>query len=83
MDKIWCKYEIVHQRLDLVSFCLLTGVKCGNIISNYWMRLSMIYEMEEGVIPSRPVTAFIRDLSDNSSDHTKAESNNFFIDHSK
>ena len=47
------------------------------------MRLSMIYEMKEGVIPPRPVTAFIRDLSDNSSDHTKAESNNFFIDHSK
>ena len=47
------------------------------------MRLSMIYEMEEGVIPPWPVTAFIRDLSDNSSDHTKAESNNFFIDHSK
>ena len=43
----------------------------------------MIYEMEVGVIQARPVTAFIRDLPDNSADHTKAESNNFFIDHSK
>ena len=60
----------------------------GEIISNYWMRLSRIWrilQIKEGVIHRRPkaeVDNTLRDLQ-NSSYPTKAAFNNCFIIHSK